>query len=170
MKYWLRVALPEFHPVPSAVSGVRLRSASQAAEGALVQDLSAIARRTLADKERAIVARTAARALAKYLASRGISKVLEDDGDHPDRWSAEAGKLLGALVNLFGAATEAADTRGWLTLPGRIYLVRLPAEPGPIQVEVDLLDGVGRPVETAALPVVTVRPGAPVFLNYRSYR
>jgi uncharacterized protein len=170
VKYWLRVALPEFQPVPSAVAGVRVRVPGGSADAVLVQDLTAVARQSFVDQEHTILARTAARALAKYLAARGVRKAFEDDGPGDDQlWEKGLGKLLGGMVNLFGAATEAADTRGWLALPGRIYMARLPLGAGVAQLEVDLLDAAGRSVQTVALPTVTVPRGGPVFVNYRAY-
>ncbi len=54
---------------------------------------------------------------------------------------------LGALVNIFNVATEQADTRSWLLLPGRIDLVKLSVAPGTMSLTVRFLDANGGIVE-----------------------
>jgi len=103
VKHWLKVALPEYRPSSPKVHGVRLSSGGQTASASLAEDLNAIAFKNFSEKESTILLRTAARALAKYT----MTEVAEDKNE-----------VLGWLANLFGTATEAADTRGWLTLPG----------------------------------------------------
>ena len=67
--YWLRIALPEYRPVSSQVSSARLTAVGQTAHAVLLQDLDVIAMKNLQEKEGAILARTAARALAKSIAT-----------------------------------------------------------------------------------------------------
>jgi hypothetical protein len=38
---------------------------------------------------------------------------------------------VGLLFNLLNQSTEVADTRGWRSLPGAIYIARIPLEKGP---------------------------------------
>jgi hypothetical protein len=155
VEYWLKVALPEYHAVSSQISGVRLSAAGQTTTAVLVQDLDAIAMKNFKDKETSILARTAARALAKYIATEAAEKQSE---------------ILGFLVNLFGASTEAADTRSWLALPRQIRVARLRVRPGTVDLVLEFVNGSGRVVDGHRFAGVEVSAGQRVFLNYRSYK
>jgi hypothetical protein len=155
VKYWVRVALPFYQAIPSQVRGARLRQGSQSAAAVRAEDLNAIALRTLQEKEDTILLRTAARALAKYALAHKAEK------ESP---------FLGALFNLLGFVTEAADTRSWLSLPSDIWVARCSLPPGTTDLVLELLSGEGQVVETAAFSGIQVAAGKPVFLSYRSYR
>lgn len=176
VEYWLRVALPEYREVPSQVAGVRLRTGDQSALAATAEDLDAIAQRTFAQKFDTILLRTVARSLAKYLASKSIEEAFVDDEDDEDDedWAKLGawglGKALGGLVNLFGVATEAADTRGWLALPHAIRIARLAVTPGTAAPTLELLDDRGQVLSVEKLPEVAVADGEKVFLNFRTFR
>ena len=45
---------------------------------------------------------------------------------------------LGAVIGIFNAITEKADTRNWQTLPHSIYYSRVPLKPGSNQVKFTL--------------------------------
>ena len=68
-----------------------------------------------------------------------------------------------------GTFDVAADTRGWLALPGRIYMARLRLNPGVAPLEIDVLDASGRCLQSVPLPAVTVPRRGPVFANCRVY-
>lgn len=152
--YWLRVALPVYQELPSQIHGVRLSGGGQRAQGVLVADLDAIAIKTLAEKENSILAKTLARALSKYLLTKKVEKENE---------------ALGVLFNWIGFATEAADTRSWLSLPSRVSLARFSLPPGTVDLTLELLDSRGQTVETQVFPSVQVAAGKTLFLNYRSF-
>jgi len=153
--YWLRVALPVYQQVPSQVRGARLSGGGRKAQGVLAADLDAVAIKTLQEKENSILAKTLARALAKYLITQKAKKENE---------------VLGELLNLIGFSTEAADTRGWLSLPSRVLLARFSLPAGTVDLTLELLDGRGQIVETQVFPGVQVAAGKTLFLNYRSFR
>ncbi|NKB69726.1 MAG: hypothetical protein GKR89_21865 [Candidatus Latescibacteria bacterium] len=152
--YWLKVALPYYEPVRSQVSRVRLRAGGRSSEAVLVEDLDAIAVQSFAEKEKTILLRTFARGVAKYAATQ----VAEEENE-----------ILGTLVNWLTASVEAADTRSWLALPGRIRMARLALPAGTSEVVVELFNG-GNLLEAQSFPAVEVAADRPVFLNYRSYR
>ena len=155
VEYWLRVALPEYRAVSSQINGARLSAAGKTATAVLVQDLDAIAMSNFKDKETSILARTVARALAKYIATEAAE---------------EKSEILGFLVNLFGASTEAADTRSWLALPQQIRVARLRVNPGTVDLVLEFVNGNGRVVDGYRFAGVEVSAGQRVFLNYRSYK
>ena len=155
VEYWLKVAIPYYEEGGSEVRQVRVRGGGVESTGVLVEGIGAIARRSLRDKEDIIIARTVARALTKYL----LSEKAEDENE-----------VLGFLVNMFGVATEAADTRSWLSLPDRVYMARFSPPPGTVDLVVEFLNTRGQVVETGQIPQVQVEAGETAFLSYRTYR
>ena len=171
--YWLRVALPKYREVRSQVAGVRLRAGNQSATGVMGEDLAAIAQQTFAEKFDSILQRTVARGLVKYLASKGVEKAFtdEEEDEDVDGWIKKGmGKILGGLVNLAGAATEAADTRSWLSLPRTIHIARLSVPPGAAAPTLEFIDAQGQVLAVETLPQVAVAAGEKVFLNFRTFR
>jgi hypothetical protein len=170
--YWLKVALPEYRETARPVDAVRLRSGTSSVMAVLGEDLDAIARRTLEQKFDRILLRTTARALTKYLASKGIKKAFKsDDKDDKHAELKEGlGEVLGGLFKIFGAATEAADTRGWLSLPATIHIARLPVAAGTAELSLEFLDARGQVVKTQALPPVEVKAAGKTFLSTRIFR
>jgi hypothetical protein len=144
-----------YQELPSQIHSVRLSGAGQHTSGVLVEDLDAIAFKTLGEKERSILAKTLARNLAKYLITKKVKK--ENEG-------------LGELLNWIGFSTEAADTRSWLSLPSRVELARFSPPPGTVDLTLELLDSRGQTVETQVFPAVQVAAGKTLCLNYRSFR
>jgi hypothetical protein len=115
---------------------------------ALVEDVDGLARDELERKFPTIAARAAARAILKALASRTATR--------------HSGKLAGELANLFGVATERADTRSWSTLPERINLAVLEVSPGLVTVDVTS-PTTGRSISATAM----VPEGGFAFLDRR---
>jgi hypothetical protein len=172
VSYWLRVALPEYRRVPSRVRAIRVRGQGEHSMAVLAEDLSVLAEKTFAQKFDTILGRTVARALAKYALARGVEKAFEDEGedDVEGMMREGAGKFLGALVNLFGMATEAADTRAWLSLPGAVYMARLEMESGTAELSLEFLDERGSTIEVQSLPPVRVVEGGKAFVSARTFR
>lgn len=154
VKYWLRMALPSWRSFPSRVHGVRLRAGDTLVKGWLVEDVDAIAQRTLEEKMDNILLRTAARVAAKAL----LTEAAEEENE-----------IFGFLVGLFGAGTEAADTRSWTSLPSTIWMARIQLPPGTGQVTLEFLDAGGGVVDSHVFTDVATEAG-PVFLNWRSFK
>jgi hypothetical protein len=144
LDYWLRVTVPELVSSPPAVTGARVSAgvAGGHAVAVTVDDLEGRAFAAFRAQEGSMWLRTIVRGLAKYGAKAQADK---------------AGQVAGLLANLLGAATEQADTRGWLTLPNRIAMARLRLPPGRYDLRVDLLDASGTTLRTDTIPQVTVR-------------
>lgn len=168
--YWLRVALPYYQSVPSQTSRIHLKGGGAGAAAAPLEDLDAIAGRNFKDKERAILLRTLARAVAKYwLTQKAEDQLDKATGDDGGAWNAVFG-ILGGALSLVGAATEAADTRSWLSLPGHIQMARLDLPAGTHDLDLEFFNAAGQVVERHRFPQVQVAKGQTVFLNHRSYR
>ena len=152
--YWLRVAMPRLESIPSETAYVRAGSSDQLTRSCAVEDLDAIARATLTDKEGTVLVRTIARGIAKYAATEGIKK---------------ENKVLGWLANIFTAATEKADTRSWVTLPRSIHLSRLTLPPGEHDVVIEAVSRSGSVIERKTLKNIRIFAGERTFLNHRIY-
>ena len=170
--YWLSLALPHYKTASLPLGAVRLRNGQNSTMGVLAEDLDVIARRTLEQKLDHILLRTVARATAKYLASKSIEKTIANAGDDEDDrvFNEGLGELVGGLFNLLGNATEAADTRGWLSLPRTVYIARLPTGGALASLQIEVLDPQGRVIHTQDLLPVEQAEGDKTFLSTRVFR
>jgi uncharacterized protein len=153
--YWLTVAMPTMAPPPPGESATARISVPAAAPVAAVpvDDLSRRALATFSAKRPKILVKTIVRALTKYAATRAAERRDE---------------VAGVLVNIFGALTERADTRSWLTLPGELAMARLSLPAGRHELSIQYLDGSGRVLETETIPV-EVAAGGWTFLSRRLF-
>jgi hypothetical protein len=156
LAYVLRFALPAFPPPTGERPGsARLVVGDRTARSEMAENLAAIARKGLDDRMGGILLKSILRAISKYALTKAA-------GD-------AKGELAGGLVNLFTAATEKADTRSWITLPGSIQVVRLLVEPGTHDVELECYDSAGNLEETASFEAVEVGAGEVKFLSHRTF-
>ncbi len=155
VKYWLKVALPVHVPGRSRVAGVRLRLGDRVAPGWMVENLDAIAAKSLQEKEDSILLRSGARALAKWIASEKA----EDENE-----------FLGLLVNLFGVGTEAADTRSWVSLPQTIWMARAEVPAGTTRVVLEFINAGGAVIDEHTFTGIDQSGDRPLFLSWRSFR
>ena len=148
--------MPEYRERSSPVRAVRVRRGEdEVFPAVLMEDLDAIAMKSFSEKEGAILSRTVARALVKYVATEKA----EDKNE-----------FLGFLVNMFGVSTEAADTRSWLSLPSKIYMARVSQFTGTDELVVELLNGNGNVVESGPLEGIPAETDRPIVISYRSFK
>ncbi len=113
----VRLAVPELVERPSVLGAVEVSVDGEGrTEAQPVDDLAALARRTLEDKKGRLIVKAVARAVAKELVARKAEK--------------EQGALAGLAVRIAAQVTENADLRSWSTLPEIILLATVPVEPG----------------------------------------
>lgn len=117
-------------------------------------DVCQLVKQAFARSEIAVLAKTFARALIKYTAHRRAEK--------------ELGTFAGLVTNLAGAATEKADTRSWLMLPGQIQMAKLYLPPGDYRMRLEALDATGRSTGTRALDL-SVEPAGIQVITWRSF-
>jgi len=155
------VAFPAYVQDPYLVHGSRVRAGGQAVDTQLVQDISAIARKALADRIAAIRVRAIARATIKFVLAKVAEEVVKK----------EAGKGLGMLAGIVArsvaAGSEVADTRAWTTAPAEIRMARLPLPAGHHQLVVEYLSAGGAPLKVETLEVDVVE-GRRSWLHVRS--
>jgi uncharacterized protein len=104
--------------------------------------------------ELTILTKTIARALLKYIAKEQAEKKL--------------GSLAGLLANIAGMATEKADTRAWLTLPGEIQATQISLPPGTHQLLLESLDDQGRVIQET-IREVTIAAGDQQIISWRPF-
>ena len=157
IEYWISVAAPELQDRTPGISRARVSAGVGGAHYLTVQveNLGRAARITFDAEKPAIFFKTILRGLTKYLATRGAEEA--------------GGKLAGFLANLFGAATESADTRSWLTLPDSIHLARFTLPPGTYDFTVEVLDGAGHSLGIQTVPGVLVRAGDWTMVSRRVF-
>jgi hypothetical protein len=158
IEHWVSVAAPELQDdVPERITGARISAGVVGGQAVAVrvENLSRQARITFDAEKPTIIYKTILRGLTKYLASRGAGKA--------------GGEWARLATNLFGAVTESADTRSWLTLPAHIDLARLSLEPGTYDLRVELLGAGGRPLQTETIPGVEVKAGDWTFVSRRVF-
>ncbi|MCC6209112.1 MAG: hypothetical protein IT488_13310, partial [Gammaproteobacteria bacterium] len=143
------VSMPYYEARVPRVTGARVSSGASVATAVLGEDVAAVAEETLEHDKPLILARAVARAALKLEASEKADK--KDDS-------------LGMMVNIAGVLSERADTRSWSTLPGRIYLARLPLAAGNHEVHVELTGGYAD-VIAARDYAVELAPGEKRFIS-----
>lgn len=116
----------------------------------MVEDVSAIAVKNLADRRGRVIAKTIARAVAKQAAIEASASLIKD------KYLRSATRFGLSAV---GSAMEKADTRTWRTLPGEIYLGRAFVKPGTYKVSAVFCEG--RQVQIGE---INLKPGETRFL------
>lgn len=147
----IRIALPVYRPRTVQVTQARLRIGDQIVRLDLVEDVTALAIKSLESHMAAITARALARAVAKYRMAKEAEK--RDSG-------------VGLLVNLAGAISEQADTRSWSSLPAQIYLARASLAPGTYKAQLELLDNSGKLIHTQDFGDVSITQGKATYLAF----
>ena len=120
------ISLPGLPDTGEQPLRVILRSGEYSAEGFLVEDVAAIARKNLEDH----AGRDIARAVARLAVKAGVAEAGEQIVEELTSENSTVSTVTGLILSIFGAATENADLRAWMTLPSRIYAVRLPLPAG----------------------------------------
>jgi uncharacterized protein len=162
MGHILRISLPYYTPRPALVASAKVHADKYEARAEVVEDVQAIAQRSLDAKMAAITARAVARVIAKRAAVR-TAQSAAGKSDRNSSGVASAAIAIGA--ELAALLTERADTRSWATLPQNILLARLPLPPGTYKVKIELLGAADQRVGELQLPALTIRPGRKTYVS-----
>jgi hypothetical protein len=153
----LRIALPQYRSRTQSFAYASLSAdATGSAKTSRVENIDAIAEKTL-DAEMPLIT---ARAVARMAAKDTIAGVASASGSNDSGGAA----LLGLLVNVAGVVTERADTRSWFTLPGEIHLARLALPPGDYTIKIEL-HGRGEGVLDSGEIKVSLRRGEKKYFS-----
>jgi hypothetical protein len=111
----LRISFPDYRDVRYVTTSSRVSlNGSFVGQPILMENIGQMARQALEDRRLWDFAKIAARAVAKDAAAQELG---------------EKSPLLGVAANVFGIATEVADTRSWTTLPDNIQVLRVLVPP-----------------------------------------
>jgi len=131
----------------------------------LVEDIGAIAMKSLEERIARIRIKTIARSAVKYALSKKLSSdVARSSGDRALGW------LTQKILSIAATATELADKRSWRTLPDKIFIGRvsgLPVE-GEYDLRVDFKDEFGDVVATRYIKNVSFNNSRRKFIILRS--
>jgi hypothetical protein len=144
------IAVPTYLNGPRPLYQARLVANGKTVSMETVENIDALARNALDEEMPAITARAIARAIIKHT----TQKEAEDRG----------GALAGFLMTVTNIATEQGDTRSWTTLPQEIQLARLVLPKGTQNVQIEMLNGAGIPVDTIS-KVVNIKSGERSFVT-----
>jgi uncharacterized protein len=148
--------VPRFVQRPVPVTRFELSGSEQEATSELVENVNAIARKSLDDRLPAITARAVARMVVKNAMARNIKNQGGDSG---------AAMLMSIVTDVSAIVTERADTRSWSLLPGNILMARLALPPGTHDLKVNYYDSFGKVLATRDYDAVQVTAGRRVFLS-----
>ena len=158
------VAYPAYVQDPFQISGSRVEAAGRKADSQLMEDVSAIAMKDLAERQALIKVRAIARATVKFiLAKAAADAVAKKYGKNS--WQALAAKATGGAL---AAATEIADTRAWATLPSQFRMARLRLPPGTHDVTVSYTGSNGAAIATRTFKGVSIRKGSRTYVHDRT--
>lgn len=162
----LRIAYPEFVAKVPRIVTARMRSSSGAAgRTELGQPWTAIAIQNLNDHMGRIKAKAIARAIAKYIAAKGVQAAGKNKGGK----TGAALQLAGALFQAGSYVAEEADKRSWITLPASINIGRIYVPEGETDLDVEFVDARGAVVGKKNFKV-GARAGETTFLIHRTYQ
>jgi hypothetical protein len=136
----------------------------------IVENVSAIAQKTLEERQALIKTRAVARAAIKFVLAETAAKAAAKACDQlPGGFLAVQGCKLASRVtaSAIAAASEISDTRAWGTLPAQFLLARMSLPPGDHQVVARYLDAQGQVVLTRTY-TVTIRKGQRAYLHDRT--
>ncbi len=170
LKYLLRLALPLYSSAENgtSVSYVSVRGGDSLCQDAeLSEDVGAILRQDLKDRYPAIVTRAILRAIIKYSATEAAREIGKEKDKDGKRKAGLLSDVLGLVVNAAGAASEAADTRSWETLPDKIFVADFQLPAGTHTLRAAFEDDRGQLVYRHDFGSVDVTPGEIVFLRAR---
>ncbi|MFT6855765.1 MAG: hypothetical protein ACJA0X_001742 [Cyclobacteriaceae bacterium] len=147
---FFRVAFPKYVERTPLYDKANLTSKGVTYKMDLVEDINAIAKKTLQERMLQELGLGLLRAALKKVAEEQISK--ESEG-------------LGLAVGILNAVTEKADTRNWQTLPHSIYYQRMPLDLGNNEVVLSVSGENGSEQETFSFQA---SKGGTIFQTYQS--
>jgi tetratricopeptide (TPR) repeat protein len=159
----ITVAYPVYVQDPFRIHHSEISVDGRSVRTQMVENVSAIAEKALAERQAAIRTRAIARATIKFIISRALANQAEKKYGR-NSWQAFAAR---ATTSALSAATEIADTRSWSTLPAQFLMARLHLPPGDHQVVARYFGPGGELILTRTYSV-TIRKGQRAYLHDRT--
>ncbi|HJU04241.1 MAG TPA: hypothetical protein VJ692_03750 [Nitrospiraceae bacterium] len=166
----VRVAIPVLVPQKTDVLYAEVTAADGAhsvqARTQLVQNFTAVAEKTLADRLPGISVKAVARAAVKYGLADGVRHGARAAGGK-DKEARLIGFIVGSLAHALAIASEEADKRSWRTLPDEIQIARLWLPPGSYELRTHSVDHNGRRIGHDSGYAVTLHGGETKLMTER---
>lgn len=170
----ITVAYPDMVQDPFTVvaSEVQVDSESPVtANTVLMEDISAIAAKSLTERQAMIKTRAVARATIKYVLAEVAAKAAAKGCDQMP--GGDLAKMLckagtRGIAHGAAAASEIADTRGWATLPSQIRMARLKLPAGKHTVTVNFKNAAGLVVKAQVFNDVEITAKKRTYLHFRT--
>jgi hypothetical protein len=160
--HFFQVALPYYEKRPISAHTACLVVEDKRFCGETMEDISAIAIKSLEANLPAIKVRALARAAWRFAAQQSLKKKSARKGGKEG--GAEA--IASLLFNVTTALVERADTRSWLTLPGEIQMTRVVLPPGSYKVRIELLNESGEVIHSDVFDSVRLACRKKTYLSY----
>ncbi|MDP3543861.1 MAG: hypothetical protein Q8T11_15445 [Elusimicrobiota bacterium] len=160
----ITVSYPDYVQDPFQIAASAVEAGGVTAPTELAQDISAIARKDLAERQAVIRTRAIARATVKFVLAKAVAdEVSKKYGKNS--WQHLLAQAGGAATS---AATEGADIRAWATLPAQFRVARLRLPPGTHDVVVKYLGPSGAELSSRTFKDVVIRQGRRTYLHDRT--
>jgi hypothetical protein len=160
-KDYIKVSFPKYKDIKNKIYKFNITANNKEFKSVLVQNVSAIAKKSLDDKVGKIYAKTLARAAVKYVIGKSVSGKVEES----------SGNALGVLsqitFNLYNSLSEKADTRAWNTLPDTVLMARFYLPKGKQSITINYLSKSGRILDSQAIELDIVE-GKKIFYVVRN--
>ena len=160
----ITVAYPDYVQDPYQIAGSVVESDGIRAETELAEDVSAIARKDLAERQAIVRTRAIARATVKFVVAKAATDAAEKKYGK-NSWQALLTQAGGAVAS---AVTEIADTRAWATLPAQFRVARLRLKPGLRDVTVTYTGPTGATLASQTFKAVVIQKGRRTYLHDRT--
>jgi hypothetical protein len=167
----VRVALPRLVPqkTQTAFSEITISGDREAltVRTERVNNLTAVAEKTLADRFTSITLKAVARAAVKNALAAGAgigTRAAMGKNNDAGPWIA---LLVSAIGKFWAVYSEKADTRSWRTLPDEIQMARVWVPAGTYKVGIRPMGRAGGELHGGGARTVTVRAGETMLLTER---
>jgi hypothetical protein len=142
---YIKVSFLKYKDIKNKIYEFNIIANNKEIKSVLVQNVGALAKKTLDDKVGKIYAKTLARAAVKYVIGKSVSRKVEES----------SGNTLGVLsqitFNLYNSLSEKADTRAWNTLPDTVLMARFYLPKGKQSITINYLSKSGRILDSQTI-------------------
>ncbi|HOW28153.1 MAG TPA: hypothetical protein PK876_06600 [Elusimicrobiota bacterium] len=160
----VKMSFPKYEPTSYKIRGmsVTVPGVSEAVHSAeVVEDIGALAVKSLDDRINRVRAKTIARAVLKFVLAKKTGEVVSEKRGELAGWLAKKALQVAAT------ATEQADKRCWQSVPDKVQMARIVLPAGEHQLKLTFRDADGDAVGTQDLSVKIVA-GRKTFASVRS--
>lgn len=162
----VRMAFPKYTQQEYREQSIKVSALNPAGEALdndkseIVENIGALARKTLDDRITRVRIRTIVRATIKFVLAQQISQSVQNNSN--DR---ALGWITKKVLSAASAATELSDKRSWRSLPDTIQVARLHVPAGNQSVNITFFDKSGASIGTKKIENIKVRAGKKTFVT-----